>query len=190
MPNRDKAELRRRIRAGRRALDPEERAAWDREVTRMFLSMPEYSRAKTVFCYISYGGEPDTSGITADVLASGRRLVVPRCIGDGIMEAVLISDIGQLTAGYKGILEPRAGLETIGFDRLDIAVVPGLAFDRRGRRLGQGGGFYDRFMAETSAFTCGLCFERFIEDKIPCEPHDIPVMRVVTEKGMFGVRDE
>ena len=190
MPNRDKAELRRRIRAGRRALDPEERAAWDREVTRMFLSMPEYSRAKTVFCYISYGGEPDTSKITADVLASGRRLAVPRCIGDGIMEAVLISDIGQLTAGYKGILEPRAGLETIGFDRLDIAVVPGLAFDRRGRRLGQGGGFYDRFMAGTSAFTCGLCFERFIEDKIPCEPHDIPVMRVVTEKGVFGVRDE
>ena len=186
----EKASLRRRIRAERRSLDPREKAEWDEQITKKLFSMPEYSRAKTVFCYISYGGEPDTSGITADVLASGRRLVVPRCIGDGIMEAVLISDIGQLTAGYKGILEPRAGLETIGFDRLDIAVVPGLAFDRRGRRLGQGGGFYDRFMAGTSAFTCGLCFERFIEDKIPCEPHDIPVMRVVTEKGVFGARGE
>ena len=185
MPNRDKAELRRRIRAGRRALDPEERAAWDREVTRMFLSMPEYSRAKTVFCYISYGGEPDTSKITADVLASGRRLAVPRCIGDGIMEAVLISDIGQLTAGYKGILEPRAGLETIGFDRLDIAVVPGLAFDRQCRRLGQGGGFYDRYLETYSGPTAALCRDCFLLDAVPCEGHDRPVDCVAAECGVF-----
>ena len=186
----EKAALRRRIRAERRSLDQREKAEWDKEMTKRLLSMPEYIRAKTVFCYISYGGEPDTSGITADVLASGRRLAVPRCIEDGIMEAVLISDLGQLVPGYKGILEPMEGLGTIGFDEIDFAVVPGVAFDRYGRRLGQGGGFYDRFMAETPAFTCGLCFERFMEDEIPCEPHDIPVMHVVTEKGVFGARGE
>lgn len=178
----EKARLRSKIRLERRQLDKDERLAWDKAIEQKVLALEEYQKARTVFCYVSYGGEPETRGILEKSLELGKRLAVPKCLEKGVMEATLITSLNQLREGRYGILEPAEGLETIGFDKIDFAVVPAIAFANDGRRLGQGGGYYDRFMAKTQAFTCGICYSRFILEDIPTEPFDMTVMRVITEK--------
>ncbi len=177
-----KAALRKVIRKQRRALDPVQRKVWDASIEAQVLAMEEYRKAKTVFCFVSYGGEPETRGILRDILEKGKTLAVPRCMEDGIMEAVLLTDLGQLEKGMYGIEEPAAGLPTLPFEEIDFAVVPALAFTADGERLGQGGGYYDRFMARTNAFTCGICYRDFVLDSVPTEEFDRKVDAVVCEK--------
>jgi len=176
----EKAALRRRIRTLRRGLDKDKRRGWDMLITERVLGLEEYKRAETVFCFISYGGEPETRGIIKEALRQGKRVCVPRCIDDGIMECVLITSLDGLEKSPIGIMEPKQGLPVIGFDEIDFAVVPGIAFTREGARLGQGGGYYDRFMASSKAFTCGICYKVFLLESIPSESHDRAVSCVVT----------
>lgn len=176
-----KAALRKEIRARRRALDAEARKAWDASITAKVLALPAYQEAKTVFCFISYGGEPETRGILREALAAGKRLAVPRCLSDGVMEAVCIDGFDGLTPGMYGIPAPREDLPAISFDEIDFALVPALAYTAAGDRLGQGGGYYDRFMEKTNAFTCGVCYRRFLLDSIPVEPFDRRPKLVICE---------
>lgn len=176
-----KKTLRREIRAKRRLIAPEARGAKDKSITEKVLSLDEYKKAGTVFCFVSYGGEPETRDIIADILKQGKRLCVPRCLDDGLMEYVVIDSLSSLRAGYKGILEPLEGLPVLEPSDIDMAVVPGLAFTADGRRLGQGGGFYDRFMENTKAFTCGVCYREFLLADIPTESFDRKVSAVVTD---------
>ncbi|MGM9638956.1 MAG: 5-formyltetrahydrofolate cyclo-ligase [Butyricicoccaceae bacterium] len=176
-----KAALRRQIRAERRALEPEMRRAWDASIQAQVLALPAYRQARTVFCFIACGGEPETRGILRDVLAAGKRLAVPRCLSDGIMEAVCIDGPGGLAPGMYGIPAPREDLPAISFDEIDFALVPALAYTAAGDRLGQGGGYYDRFMEKTKAFTCGVCYRRFLLDSVPVEPFDRRVGLVICE---------
>lgn len=173
--------LRKEIRKERRALDPVQRKVWDASIEAQVLAREEYKRANTVFCFVSYGGEPETGGILRDILAQGKCLAVPRCMEDGIMEAVVLESLDGLEKGMYGILEPKAGLPTLPFTAIDFAVVPGLAFTKDGTRLGQGGGYYDRFMEKTQAFTCGICYSRFVLKEIPAEFFDRKVMAVICE---------
>lgn len=178
-----KALLRKEIRKQRRALDPVQRKIWDASIEVQVLAREEYKKAETVFCFVSYGGEPETRGILADILAQGKRLAVPRCLEDGIMEAVLLESLDGLEKGMYGIMEPKPGLPTVPFEAIDFAVVPALAFTRDGTRLGQGGGYYDRFMEKTHAFTCGICYGQFILEDIPTESFDRRVMAVICENN-------
>lgn len=173
--------LRGEIRAKRRLIAPETRGAKDKAITAKVLSLEEYKRAETVFCFVSYGGEPETRGIIADILKQGKRLCVPRCLDGGLMEYVVIDSLSRLRVGYKGILEPEEGLPMLEPSDIDMAVVPGLAFTAEGKRLGQGGGFYDRFMEKTNAFTCGVCYREFLLEDIPTEGFDKKVSAVVTD---------
>ena len=177
----EKSALRKTIRKARNALDPTERKVWDRSIEGQVLAMAQYQAANTVFCFVSYGGEPETRGILRDILKSGKTLTVPRCMEDGIMEAVHITSLDQLEKGMYGIEEPAAGLPTIPFESIDFAVVPALAFTPDGQRLGQGGGYYDRFMAKTKAFTCGIVYRQFVLDSVPVEEFDRKVAAVVCE---------
>lgn len=177
----EKAALRKVIRARRKELDKEERAIWDASIAEKVTVMPEYEAARTVFCFVSMKYEPQTRAILERVWRDGKRLVVPRCLEDGIMEAVELTSFDQLSPRTMNILEPDDGLPVIPFREIDFAVVPALAYTPDGRRLGQGGGFYDRFMAEAGAFTCGVCYSCFLLPDVPCEPHDERVDRVVTE---------
>ena len=176
-----KAELRRKIRAERRSLDKAKRREWDEAIAKRVMGLKEYKEAKTVFCFVSMAGEPQTKAILENALKSGKRLAVPRCLDDGEMEAVVITSLSQLEPGTMGILEPVYGLATVDFEDIDMAVVPGLAFTASGERLGQGGGFYDRFMARTHAFTCGICYGVFVYDSLPLDELDMAVKAVVTE---------
>ncbi len=186
-PSEEKAALRRWVRAERKTLDPALRAQWDAEAVERVTSLPEYAAARTVFCYVAMKYEVQTRAILERVWRDGKRLAVPRCLADGIMEAVELTSMTQLSKRTMGILEPDDGLPVVPFDEIDFAVVPALAYTPDGRRLGQGGGYYDRFMAEARAFTCGVCYPCFLLPDVPCEPHDRRVMRVVAPGAPFVV---
>lgn len=179
-----KKQLRAQVRAQRRALPPEVLAADSRAITERLLALPEMERAERVFCYVSLPGEVETSPLIGRLLSQGRAVLVPRCRAGGEMDLVPISSLDDLTPGAYGILEPGPDLTPTG-EMPDLAVVPALAFDRRGMRLGQGGGYYDRFLARFSGFAAGVCQERFLLDTLPSEEHDRLMTCVVTPERVL-----
>lgn len=132
-----------------------------------------------VMAFASFGTEIPTQSLVEAMLASSHRVLMPYVDG-ARMRAALIGAPDDLAPGYRGIAEPVA---PVAIDpRPDtVILVPGVAFDRAGRRLGYGGGFYDSFLAANPGIRIGLCFEVQIVDEVPSEPHDLPVSAVVTE---------
>ena len=183
--NEEKRQLRAVIRTLVRQLPEEYTHRADQAIAARLLAMPEYLEAGTVFCFVSTSWEINTRPILEDVLSSGRALCVPLCVGDGIMELRQISSLAELTPGTYGILEPSADSPRVEPDAVDFAVLPCLSCDHAGRRLGQGGGYYDRFFSVYRGGAILLCRERLIRAEIPTEPHDYPVPWVLTEAGLF-----
>ena len=151
------------------------------------IALAPYRAAATVLWYVSMPSELATvPGIEA-ALADGKRVAVPWCDGDDLglwrLEAV-----EELEPGTWGIPEPppsRRGepARRIAAEAIDLVVVPGLAFDRHGRRLGHGKGYYDRLLARSPAVRAGLCFDAQVFPEVPAGPHDAVMDWVVTERG-------
>lgn len=156
------------------------------ELTRLFLELPEYRAAKTVMCYCGAFPEPDTSEIMRGVLCDGKILALPLVTGKGIMEARRVKTLDDLRPGAYGINEPPAYAERIAPENIDVILVPALAFDKNGFRLGHGGGYYDRYLAETNAFTVGILCEKLLWEKVPTDEHDIAVKYLITEKRSWS----
>ncbi len=181
-----KAELRRRGRQSRERLSREEAGEKSRRIARKLLARPEYREAATVFCYISSGSEAGTGEIVAAALQAGKTVAVPLVEeGRNSLRAVPVRDPErELAPGFRGIREP-ADRESPWIDprELDLAVVPGTAFDRSGNRLGRGGGYYDRFLPRLRPGVprIGLAFECQLVERIAPDPHDAPVDLVITE---------
>ena len=146
------------------------------------ISMPEYQNSGNVFAYLSVGYEADTRKIIEHALENGKKVALPLIVSDGIMEARVISSLTELESGRFDIPAPTADSEILYPNELDMIIVPAAAFDLEGRRLGKGGGYYDRYLAGTKAFTVGLAREEMLLEEIPMEEHDINVKCVVTEK--------
>lgn len=137
-------------------------------------ALDEYAAATTVMAFCATGGEPDTDALFGRLAADGKRLVLPRAVGDGLEPAVTGDG---LAAGPHGVLEPLG--TAVGVADVDLVVVPGLAFTTDGVRLGRGGGHYDRFLASCPAPAIGVCFAEQLVDALPVEPHDIRMTRVL-----------
>lgn len=186
-----KAELRRAARKRSRALpdgiDPAERSL---AVQRHFLSGFPPRRGGLAALYMAVAGEAGTDLIRTNYLAAGMRLFYPKVMEDGSLLFYPDGGSDGWVRGKYGLLEPRVppGAEGIrkGFD---LVVVPGVAFDSRGRRLGKGYGYYDRFLSGLagSAVTVGLAFSRQLLPEVPVDPWDVPVDAVVTEDGVICV---
>ena len=181
----EKQLLRKAVRAQERALSDAYKAASSAAIARRLLAMPEYQEADTVFCFVGTAREIDTTAILEDALSSGKRLCVPLCVGAGLMELRQITALSHLVPGAYGILEPPAECPQVETDMVDLAVLPCLSCSHSGHRLGQGGGFYDRFLARYRGGAVLLCRERLIREDIPVEPHDCPVPWVLTEQGLW-----
>lgn len=181
----EKQRLRRTVRDLEAQLSPRYKAASSRAIAAHLLAMPEYQAAGTVFCFVGTAREIDTRPILADALAAGKALCVPLCTAPGIMELRRITALDALSPGAYGILEPPAGAPAVGVDEVDFAVLPCVTCDRLGRRLGKGGGYYDRFLAHYRGGSVLLCREKLIREEIPVEPHDYPVPWVLTERGLY-----
>ena len=181
----EKQQLRRTMRALESRLSARYKAASSRAIAAHLLAMPEYQEAGTVFCFVGTDREIDTRPILEDVLAAGKRLCVPQCVGKGIMELRQVTDLRQLIPGAYGILEPSADAPLVSLDEVDFAILPCLTCNHLGQRLGQGGGYYDRFLSHYRGGTVLLCREKLIREEIPLEPHDYPVPWVLTERGLY-----
>jgi 5-formyltetrahydrofolate cyclo-ligase len=180
--NMEKKALRKEIIEQTDALPAEYLAKSDKGVFENIVSMPEFISAGTIFTYYSLGWEPDTVKLIEYALQAGKTVTLPVCFKGGIMEARAIGGLSEISESWYHLLEPLSSTKVIPPDALDFIVVPALAFDHDGYRLGRGGGYYDRFLFKTKAYTAGVTRERLIRDVLPREPHDIPVQYVVTEK--------
>ena len=134
--------------------------------------------------YIAARGELSLSPVIEDLLASGRQLALPRCEDAGIMTARLVSHPDQLQRGAYGLMEPDQTCKVIPPEEIDLILVPGVAFDRAGNRLGQGGGYYDRYLPQTHALRVGICHDFALLDHLSAQIHDALMDMIITPEGV------
>ena len=181
-----KKELRRKIKEKLSFTTEKYRKEADRKITESILKLEEYQSAGCVFCYVSTGKEMDTFSVLQDILQSGKRLGVPKCMEKGIMNVYEIHSLQELHPGAYGILEPKEDPERlIQPGAIDFALIPCISCDRSGRRLGHGGGYYDRYLEKTHCVKAVLCREELLVDEIPVEEHDLRMDLVIAEKGSY-----
>lgn len=174
----DKKTLRSEIRAKKRAMTAQEIEEKSAALAKAFYETPEYKEAKTIYGYLPYNQEVRTTRMLSRALADGKRVAVPKVYGD-TMKFILLSDLTQVAKGYAGIPEPVAD-GPVAADPTALVLMPGLAFDPEGHRLGYGGGFYDKFLAaEPDHPTLALCYDFQMLPHLDTESYDIPVDRVL-----------
>ena len=174
----NKQALRSAIRAKKRAMTEQDIRSASRTLAQMLFAHPLYRHATAIYGYLSYNQEVRTDAILAQALRDGKRVAVPRVSGD-TMKFLWIDDLSRVKPGFAGIPEPL-GDEPEADDPRALVLMPGLAFDREGRRVGYGGGFYDRFLArEPDHPTLALCYGFQMVDKIETEAFDLPVDTVL-----------
>lgn len=187
MESRDmKKELRRRAASQTAAFDPVYLQAADRACFKSILALPAYLRAQTLFCYVSMAREPDTRLLLERAIQDGKTVAVPLCTGPGRMEARRIQSFRQLRPGVYGILEPDPDCcPVIPPEAFDFAIIPCVACTRDGRRLGHGGGYYDRYLPRLRCPVYCLCREPLLLSDLPTEPFDRRVDAVLTETACY-----
>ena len=174
----DKKALRAEIRAKKRAMTAQEIEEKSAALAKAFYETAEYKNAKTIYGYLPYNQEVRTTQMLAHALVDGKQVAVPKVYGDE-MKFILLSDLGQVAKGYAGIPEPVAD-GPVAADPTALVLMPGLAFDPEGHRLGYGGGFYDKFLAaEPDHPTLALCYDFQMLPHLDTESYDIPVDRVL-----------
>ena len=174
----DKKELRRSIRERKRAMTEEEIVSRSEALGALFTASDAYKNAKTIYGYLPYNQEVRTVPMLEQALRDGKRVAVPKCYGDE-MKFIFMNDLSKVEKGYAGIPEPIAD-EPIADDTTALVLMPGLAFDSQGHRIGYGGGFYDKFLSkEPDHPTLALCYAFQMLPKLETEEHDIPVDFVI-----------
>ena len=180
-----KKALRKDLRAKRKQNDRLQLLKDSDALCERLLALPELQNAHTVFCYVSYGGEVETHRLIQRLLREGRQVAVPRCGKNGEMDAVAISSFSDLQPGMMGILEPSSDAPDISVNQIDFAVIPAVACGEDGSRLGQGGGYYDRFLEKASCPFAAVCLEEYLLPTLPCENHDRFMKIIVTQQRVL-----
>ena len=186
-----KARLRKMVLDRRNAVDPGTRAASSRVIVRDILGLAAYREARVVLAYAGFGSELETNAFLRHSLDEGKRLLLPRVDRrNRLLEVYEVGDlVGDLEAGAWGIRETRLGRCPVADPRaVDFVLVPGVAFDARGGRLGYGVGFYDRLLAHgvpPTAWRIAGAFEVQMVEEVPMDEHDVPMDAVVTESGRY-----
>jgi 5-formyltetrahydrofolate cyclo-ligase len=140
-----------------------------------------WHRAKAVLFFAPLPDEPEVTVLIDEALKSGRKVALPRFRPEGTdYEAAQIARHVELQPGRFGALEPGTGCPSISLNQLDLILVPGIAFDFTGRRLGRGKGFYDRLLAKVRGHKCGVAVDVQIVSGLPEEPHDVRVDSILT----------
>ena len=174
----DKKELRRAIRERKRAMTEEEIVSRSARLGELFAQSEAYRNAATIYGYLPYNQEVRTVPMLEQAIRDGKKVAVPKVYGD-TMKFIYLEDLSQVEKGYAGIPEPIAD-EPVAHDETALVLMPGLAFDPQGHRIGYGGGFYDKFLAaEPSHPTLALCYEFQMLPQLDTEEHDIPVNTVL-----------
>lgn len=187
----EKVMLREQYLKMREKMTAEYKRSLDIEIASRFLCTREYMDAKTVLTYVSRDWEIDTIRIIHACFANKKKVAVPKCEGEGVMNFYLINSMDDLKEGYAGILEPDTEVCKALEDFLDsVCIVPGLSFDPEGYRLGFGGGYYDRFLSAYTGVSAGLCYGSFIKWELPRESFDKAVTLLVTDRYARHTEDK
>ena len=174
----DKQVLRKQIREQKRAMTEEQIVEKSEKLATLFAASQAYKDAKTIYGYLPYNQEVRTVSMLQRALDEGKKVAVPKCYGDE-MRFIYLDDLSKVEKGYCGIPEPIAD-EPIADDKTALVLMPGLAFDPQGHRMGYGGGFYDKFLAaEPNHPTLALCYDFQMLPHLDTEDHDIPVDTVL-----------
>ena len=174
----NKQELRQAIRARKRAMTEEDILRRSEILAEKFARSNAYRAAKTIYGYLPYNQEVRTVPMLRRALEEGKRVAVPKVYGDD-MKFIYLDDLSQVAKGYAGIPEPVAD-GPVAQDETALVLMPGLAFDPAGHRIGYGGGFYDKFLArEPHHPTVALCYDFQVIEHLETEEFDIPVDQVI-----------
>lgn len=182
-----KRELRKRSLAFRRALAAEERASYSAAITERILALEAVKQVRTIFAYAAMEDEVQTAALISSLLEMGKRVALPLITGKRMMEAVLVPAMDTLEYGAYHILTVREDRRVVlPPQEIDCVLVPGVAFDMDGTRLGMGGGYYDVFLPKIPcAVKIAMAYSCQIVESIPKLSHDCGVDWIVTEKGSF-----
>ncbi|MEO5699839.1 MAG: 5-formyltetrahydrofolate cyclo-ligase [Casimicrobiaceae bacterium] len=186
-----KLALRNRIVAARDALDAATRASAAAAIAARILALPSYQSAQTVLLTLAFRSEWNTRPLLDHALATGKTVLLPRVDVAARMLVLhrvrdLDTDVGP---GYQAIPEPRPGCAAVAPGEVDWVLVPGVAFDRNGRRLGYGGGFYDRLLPLVPARAARVAgaYGLQVVEEVPAAPHDVAIDALVTQHETFHV---
>lgn len=174
----DKQQIRSMIRTKKRAMTPAQIEKASRALTTLFLSLPQYQNARSIYGYLPFNQEVDTHPLLLRALRDGKRVALPKIYGDE-MRFVWIEDLDAVQKAGIGCPEPIAD-GPLADDPDALVLLPGLAFDLQGGRMGYGGGFYDRFLAGESHPTVALCYGFQLLPQIPLEEHDLRVTCIIS----------
>ena len=163
-----------------------------KQIKDTLFNLQEFKKADTILFYVSYDNEVSTHDMIKKCLSYGKNVVVP--ISNKEDNSLTLSKIekwADLKPGSFDILEPKKDkTKEVSIYDIDLTIIPGVGFDEQGFRLGQGFGYYDKLLKNsTNAITVGLAFEIQIVEKIPIEPHDLPVDLIITEKRVIRCKD-
>ena len=192
-PDARKAALRQEMLRLRAGISGPAHARHSRAAQERILTLDAWQAATEILCYCAVRSELDTRLLLEDAWARGVRLLLPRCVPTqpGVMDVACACDAADLQPGAFNIPEPDpARCPAVGACTPDVAVLPGVAFDRAGRRLGYGGGYYDRLLTAGQArpgLCIGLCFSVQLVDALPADPWDAPVHVIVTESEVVWI---
>ena len=181
-----KSRLRQQVRSALTSMTPEELRASDDALFARFLALPQVKKAKTIFAFWGVRGrEPDTGRLAEQLVSQGKRVALPCTLPQGQMEFRLFISRENLLAGPHGIMEPDRRCPLVPAQAAELILVPALCCDKQGFRLGQGGGFYDRWLSAHPCPSVCLCRQPLLCDALPIEGHDRPVDLVLTELGQW-----
>lgn len=179
----EKKRLRRLLLEQIRALPPTYCRRADEAICRHVVSLPAYQTARTICAYVGMDCEINTKPLIERMLADGKRVGVPLCVGKGVMEMREIGGLDELQAGTWGILEPAPEAPLLRPEEIDLGLIPCVSGNEAGQRLGYGGGFYDAYLAKAPFLRVLLCRKAMMTAPIPMEPHDAAMDVVVSEDG-------
>jgi 5-formyltetrahydrofolate cyclo-ligase len=179
-----KTSLRKQAAQARDGLSQDERRTKSREIENRLFGLPELAASSTIMFFASFRSEVETVPMIRRALAEGKRVVLPKVKGRDLALFEIRDFDRDVSAGAWGILEPHEN-EPAALDAVDLMVMPGLAFDEHGNRLGYGAGFYDKLLVSFTKTTVALAFEAQIVPEVPAARHDVPVKKIVTEKRII-----
>jgi len=186
-----KQALRTAVVAARDALDSSHRAKASHQITARIAVLPSFLRSRTILLNLPFRSEWDSALLAEEALAAGKRLVVPRV--DAIARMLMLHEVSdperEIAPGYRQIPEPLPSLPEVRASAVDWVLVPGVAFDLAGRRIGYGGGYYDRLLPTLRRDTPRVAgaFEVQVVDRVPAAPHDMDVDCLVTERRVIEI---